>query len=99
MGNHLAMLVDESPAVEDLAKQFKSKDADHEEQLLNIDYGDTSVDDKEIIVEEIENATRRILYQSCLISSSYTALKPGSLHTTCKLLTKKGRAVVTIYFS
>ena len=51
-------VTDESPDIEDLAKQFKSKDSDSADHFLDIDYGDTTVPelDGDVKIEEIDNA-------------------------------------------
>ena len=53
---------DHVPDAEDLASQFKSKDALNEENLLSIDFGENRVPvlDGEISITELETASKRI---------------------------------------
>ena len=53
---------DESPDIEDIAKQFQSKDSGNDEHLLGLDFGDKRVPmlDQEISLEEIKEADRHL---------------------------------------
>ena len=57
-GGHKEVSNDETPPLEDLAKQFQSKDAGCDEDLCTLQFGDNyvSVLDDEISVEEIDTA-------------------------------------------
>ena len=61
-GNYTADVLDHVPDAEDLALQFKSKDASDEENLLSLDFGTNSVPvlDDEITMIELETASKRI---------------------------------------
>ena len=53
---------EEFPELEDLAKQFQSKDAGEDENLLDIDFGDAEVPvlDNEISFEEVNKASTKL---------------------------------------
>lgn len=55
-------IFDESPEVEGLAEQFKSKDSIEDENLLDLDFGNNNVPelDQEISLDEIVRASQRL---------------------------------------
>ncbi len=65
---------DEAPPLEDLAKQFQSKDAGVDEDLCSLQFGDNYVPilDDEISVEEIDMAATRRLKEGKSTSDGWT---------------------------
>jgi hypothetical protein len=61
-GEQNNVIVEESPDIEDLAKQFMSKDGACKENLLDMDFGTNTVEvlDSKITTDEIENAGKKL---------------------------------------